>query len=241
MTDRTLAVDASAVLEAVLQSRFSCRKFLRESVPRAELERILAGAQRTASWCNAQPWSVHMLSGQALADLSHALLVAAEQGLASSDLAPPSAYRGRYGERRRASGYALYDALGIGRGDREARWAQAMENYRFFGAPHAAIITSDRDLGVYGAVDCGGYVTNLVNLAAAAGVASCPQAAIAMLSDVVREVLRLPDDRVVVCAVALGYADHRHPANSWRTDRADLTETVTWLSDRKPLDDEETP
>ena len=54
------------------------------------------------------------------------------------DLAfPPERYDGVYGDRRRASGYGLYTALGIERSDQEARLRQMLENYRFFGAPEA--------------------------------------------------------------------------------------------------------
>ena len=45
-------------LETWLRERHSCRAFLPEPVPRAVIERILALAQRTASWCNCQPWQV---------------------------------------------------------------------------------------------------------------------------------------------------------------------------------------
>ncbi len=55
-----------------------------------------------------------------------------------------------------------------------------LENYRFFGAPHVAIITSDKALGVYGAVDCGGYVSTLLLAAESLGIAAVPQAAVAM-------------------------------------------------------------
>ena len=101
-----------------------------------------------------------------------------------------------------------------------------LENFRFFGAPHTAIITTDRALGTYGAVDCGGYVSTLLLTAQALGLGSIAQAAIAMYSDFVREWLDLPEDRLVVCAVTFGYADPEHPANAFRTTRADLSSVV---------------
>jgi hypothetical protein len=45
------------------------------------------------------------------------------------------------------------------RGDKAAYAKQALENYNFFGAPHVAIIHTDEALGIYGAIDCGAYVT----------------------------------------------------------------------------------
>ena len=56
------------------------------------------------------------------------------------DFTLPREYRGVYQERRRESGFQLYNTLGIARGDRAGYAKQAMENFNFFGAPHVAII-----------------------------------------------------------------------------------------------------
>src|SRR5215213_2561415 len=80
------------------------------------------------------------------------------------------------------------------RGQRRSHPETGSRTGRFFGAPHVAIITTDRDQGVYGAVDCGGYVSNLVNAASSLSIATIPQAAIAMFSDRVRESSTSPKD-----------------------------------------------
>jgi Nitroreductase family len=85
------------------------------------------------------------------------------------------------------SGFQLYNALGIERGNKAGHAKRALENYNFFGAPHVAIIHSDEALGTYGAVDCGGYVTSFMLAAQALGVATVPQAALAFHSDLVRQ------------------------------------------------------
>jgi nitroreductase len=92
-----------------------------------------------------------------------------------------------------------------------------------------AIITTAEALGVYGAVDCGGYVGNFMLAAQALGIATVPQAALAGQSDVVRKHLGLADDRRVVCGISFGYADEAHLANSYRTNRATIPETVTFI------------
>lgn len=219
MTDELTAV------EALLAERHSCRAFLPTPVPDEVVDRLFAAAQQTASWCNTQPWQVHLLGGEALARFSHALTEHVLSHEQTPDLDLPE-YEGASLERRRESGFGLYSALGIDRTDRAARGAQMLENFRFFGAPHTAIITTDRALGTYGAVDCGGYVSTLLLTAQALGLGSIAQAAIAMYSDFVREWLDLPEDRLVVCAVTFGYADPEHPANAFRTTRADLSSVV---------------
>ncbi len=220
--------DAADALQTLLEQRYSCRGFLPQEVPRATIERILQLAQRTASWCNAQPWQVVVTRGAATERLREALRAAQGQP-PQSDFPWPREYHGIYQARRRECGLALYDAVGVAKGDREASARQAMENFRFFGAPHVAIVSSDEALGVYGAVDCGAYVSNFMLAASSLGVATVPQAALASRADVLRRHLGLAESRRVVCGVSFGYADTAHPANSFRTTRAGLEEVLTWV------------
>lgn len=218
-----------APLEAWLLARHSCRAFLSEPVPRDTIERILSLAQRSASWCNCQPWQVAITEGDATRRLSAALQRRAQSPGFTSDFPFPREYRGDYLARRRESGFQLYGAVGVARGDREAYRRQEMRNFQLFDAPHVAIITTDEALGEYGAMDCGGYVANFLLAAQANGVATVAQASLAMYPEVLREALGIAADRRVVCGISFGYADAAHPANSYRTRRADLPETVSWI------------
>ena len=102
------------------------------------------------------------------------------------------------------------------------------ENYRLFGAPHVAIITSPRVLGPYGAMDTGGFVTAFCLTAQALGVATIPQAAVAAQAPFVRAHFDIPKDRMILCAISFGYADPDHPANQFRTERATVDEVMDW-------------
>lgn len=220
------------VVEKLLAARYSCRAFKPDEVPRATIERVLSAAQKTASWCNSQPWQITIFSGETARKFSEDIYKTASQGgQGGSDFPFPREYKGIYLDRRRESGFQLYNALGIARGDKTAYQKQMLENFHFFGAPHVAIVTTDEALGVYGAIDCGGYVNNFMIAAQAAGLATIPQAALAGYSDVVRKHLGTGDDRKVVCGISFGYADASHPANSYRTSRATLPEAVTFIGD----------
>ena len=212
----------------LLDGRYSCRGFSPRPVQRATIERILATAQRTASWCNAQPWQVVVASGDAAERFRQALLAAAGQPPETPDFDWPREYHGPYKERRRACGLALYDAVGVVPGDREASARQARQNFHLFGAPHVAIVTSDAALGVYCAVDCGAWVANFMTAAWSLGVASIAQAALASRPALVRTHFGLPPDRRVVCGISFGFADDAHPANGFRTTRAALDDVVSW-------------
>jgi nitroreductase len=213
----------------LISERWSCRAYLPDQVPDDVITEMFAIAQQTASWCNTQPWQVYLLKGDATRRFASSLTEHARSHEPAADLGMPVRYRGVYQQRRREAGYALYASLGIRKEDRGARVAQRLKNFEFFGAPHVAVITTDRDQGVYGAIDCGGYVANLLHAAHSLGVATIPQAAIAMHSDHVREFLDLPEERLVVCAVSFGYADTGHPVNQFRTSRADVDDAITVL------------
>jgi nitroreductase len=216
-------------LDALLERRHSCRAFLPRAVPRDVILRILAAAQRTASWCNAQPWQVHIAGGRRLAALREELMACAQADLRPApELDWPRKYRGVYQARRRACGWSLYDATGVPKGDREASARQARENFRLFGAPHLALVTSDTALGTHGVIDCGAWVSNFMLAATALGVASIAQAALASWPDVLRRHLDIGTDRRIVCGVSFGYEDAAHPANGFRTTRAPLDEVVVW-------------
>lgn len=219
----------SDVVQGVFERRFSCRAFLPTPVPDDDIRRMFAMAQRAPSWCNSQAWQVTLVSGEATAAFAAALIEAASAGATHPDIPVPVSYEGVYRDRRRASGFGLYGALGIAQDDMAARTRQMLENFRFFGAPHVAVISTPTSLGPYGAVDCGGYVTALMLAAQSLGVASIAQAAIAEFSPLVHDHLGIPADRDIVCAVSFGYADAEHPANGFRTERAEVSQAVSGL------------
>jgi len=94
-----------AALEDLLNARWSCRGYLPETVDHEVVERLLATAGRTPSWCNTQPWEVHVLSGAAARELSTAMLASFDG--AGSDFPFPEAYTGVRRQRRRESGWQL--------------------------------------------------------------------------------------------------------------------------------------
>ena len=220
------------VLEELLSERFSCRAFRPDPVPRYTINRILNAAQKTASWCNSQPWRLAIASGEATRKFRDVIYAAAASGKPSTgDFPFPREYRGVYLERRRESGFQLYNALGIARGDKAAYAKQSLENFNLFGAPHVAIVHTDEALGVYGAIDCGGYVTSFMLAAQALGIATVPQAALAFHSEVVRKHFGLGEDRRVVCGISFGFPDPAHKANSYRTTRAAIADTVSFFDE----------
>lgn len=226
----TPAPSRHSELKALLDTRSSCRAFRADPVPRDTIEQILEMAQRTPSWCNTQPWQVSITEGEGTERFRKGLGEHVRHSPQAPDFPFPTEYRGDYGARRKDCAMQLYASVGIADGDRRASSAQTMKNFELFGAPHVAVITTDEALGTYGAVDCGLYVNTFLLAAHSLGVATIPQAALAGSAPYLREFFTLPEDRKVVCSVSFGYADDTHPANSFRTPRADIETAATWMS-----------
>ena len=230
LPDTPQAPDAAALFDRLLAERHTCRRFLPDPVPQATIAQILATAQRAPSWCNTQPWQLEITAGPATDAFRAGLRAAIRSGAVGPDLPFPEAYRGVYAARRKTCAVALYDSLGI-TGDRAASGRQTMRNFDLFDAPHAAVLTTAADLGVYGVLDCGVYLGALLTAATAHGVATAPQAAPATVSPYIREFFDLADDRQVVCAVAFGYADPAAPENGFRTERATIADVARLHTD----------
>lgn len=231
---RVGGVNLPEALSRVVSERFSCRGFRPDPVPEEVIRSILALAQRSPSWCNTQPWELVVCSRSQTDAFRSALLdhVDAEPPSTSTpDIDKPAGYTGRRLERRRACGWSLYESVGVTRGDRAGSARQARENFAFFGAPHTMIVTTPRELGTYGAVDCGLFLATFLYAAQSHGVGTVAQAAIANHAPFVREYFDLDDDVLVLCGVAFGYPDPSHPANGFRTTRADIDEVVTWTGE----------
>jgi nitroreductase len=217
------------VLDGMLGDRHSCRGFLPDPVDEETLSTVLSTAQKTASWCNSQPWQVIVVVGEALERLRSMLIGWARRGEGIPDIAFPKGYIGIYKGRRRETAERLYRRVGVASGDRAASARQTSENFRLFGAPALCVITTDRTLSTYGAIDCGAYVANFLLAAESLGLATIAQAAIAEQSALLHDALGIPPDRLVVCGISVGYEDPDHPANQFRTDRAPLKEVVRWI------------
>ena len=211
------------VFEAV-DSRISCRWFLDRPVNPALVRNLIADAARAASGGNLQPWQVYALTGAPLAELKAKVAAAiadrdprqvdAEYPIYSKTMWEP------YRSRREHHGVQLYGALAIDRDDTAARLAQYKRNYEFFNAPVALFIAVDRRLGPGQWADLGGYIHALMFLARAHGLDTCAQESWARLHRIVGPFVKMPPEQMLFCAVAIGYGDRAHQANSFRAPRA---------------------
>jgi len=221
------------VSEAV-NSRRSMRVFKADPVPTADIEWIIETANRAASNGNLQPWKLYVTMGKARQRLSAAILAAID----ANDNGPggeydvyPKEFTPVYDARRKLVGKQLYTLLGIQRGDAKRLLRQFRPNFDFFDAPVGMILCVDRHMGNGQWIDCGIFLDQLMLLAREKGLHTCPQAAFSRYQHVVRRELKVPDGQVVICGLALGYADPDAVPNNLITERAPITDFTTWFTE----------
>jgi nitroreductase len=217
------------VYEAVTTRR-AVRGFTDRPVPREVLERVLTGAAWAPSGSNLQPWHAYVLTGGPLAEIKKR----AGGRVASGDSWDepeyeqyPPALKSPYRERREDFGEQRYGALGIPRGDWEARQRAASANWDCFGAPAALFCYIDRDMDPPQWSDVGMFLQTVMLLLRAEGLHSCPQMSWAKYRKTVAEVLSPPDELILFCGMSIGFEDVTAGDN--HIGRAPLDETVTFV------------
>jgi nitroreductase len=227
----TPAETANAVDDAIT-SRKSVRAFLPTPVDRATVEQLLSVASRSASGSNIQPWKVRVLGGEVKAGLTRAILDAiARDGLDKYRREwnyYPVQWREPFLGRRRKVGWDMYGLLGVGKGDHEGTHQARLRNYEFFGAPVGMIFTLDEDLEIGSWLDLGIMIGAVMIAARGRGLDTCPQAAFADFHSIIRPMLGIPENEIIICGMALGYADPDAPVNRLETERAAVAEFTTF-------------
>lgn len=224
--------DETDIVDEAIISRRSVRAFLPTPIDDAVIRDILDVAARAPSGTNMQPWKVYVTSGETQQRIGDVILnsgVRAEKAVWDEYKYYPDQFFEPYLGRRRANGFGLYSALGIGRRDVDRMRAQHDRNFVFFDAPVGMIFTIDRRLNQGSWIDYGMFLQNIMIAARARGLHTCPQAAFAPYHRQIRPVLGIPEEEVVVCGMALGYEDTSKPESTFRTDRAPLDEWVQFL------------
>jgi nitroreductase len=119
-------------------------------------------------------------------------------------------------------GQAIYATYGTMKRSERGR-TQIRRNLQFFGAPAAMFVMLDKSMAQGAWLDCGMFVQSVMLAAESLGLQTCPQVSIAEYPDVVRKTLRLSDE-ILLCSIAVGWADWLDPLNNLPRSRAGIDE-----------------
>ena len=221
-------------VDAAITTRRSIRAFLPDAVAREDIEQILQVAARAPSGTNTQPWKVHVLEGEAKTALSDAILAVYQDPVRNAQHTEeypyyPREWKAPFIDRRRKVGWDLYALLGLTRENKAGMAAQHARNFTFFDAPVGLIFTIDRIMEQGSWLDYGMFLQSIMVAARGRGLDTCPQAAFTQYHRIIAEHLMLSAGDMVVCGMALGWADPGKIENTLVTEREPVSGFVRFL------------
>ena len=221
-----------------ITSRMSVRAFKKDAVSKEVILKLLNIAARAPSGTNTQPWKAYVLEGQALQELCSKVCGAYDNIASNPELAKeyqpaydyyPSKWFSPYIDRRRENGWGLYGLLGITKGDKDKMHAQHRKNFEAFGAPVCIFFTIDKELGKGSMLDYGMFLQNIMVAARGEGLDTCPQAAWNDYAKIILPLIGAKENEMLVCGMALGYADKVDIVNTFITPRVSAEDFTTWV------------
>ena len=218
--------------DEVVSGRRSIRGYTLDPVPQSLIKEVLGLAMRSPSSMNTQPWNFTVVTGEVLDRIRQGNT---ERNLAgvphSREFRIGSAFTGQHRDRQVGVAKQLFAAMDIAREDAEKRQDWVLRGFRQFDAPVCIIITYDAVLADSDdtAFDCGAVTTALVNAAWSRGLGAVINSQGIMQSPVVREHASIPDDQVIMKAVAMGWPDEDFPANPVKIVRREVSEAARFV------------
>lgn len=219
------------IMEAI-HRRKSIRGFKTDPVSKDVLIRILEAGVRAPSAMNTQPWEFVVVTGDVLNGLREAIV---EKLNRNEPMHPDhevvswsneSIYRTRQIELAKK----IFTLMGIPREDKKKRAAWMERGFRFFDAPAAIVLLTDKSLSDTGPLlDLGAAMQNICLAALHFGLGTCVEDQGVLYPKVLREVLQIPDSKKIIIAIAIGYPDEGFPANALTSGREPLDRNTRWM------------
>jgi len=215
------------VSDAVTQ-RKSIRNFLDTPVTDAQLQGLLEKASRAPSGGNLQPWRIYIVNGERTAELQTHLAEQTEREKPAYDVYPANLAE-PYRSHRFKVGEDMYALLGIPREDKPARFAHLARNFAFFDAPAGFFCYVDRAMGPPQWSDLGMFLQTFMLLAEESGLATCAQEAWATRPQAVTSFVGAPEEQMLFCGMAVGYANPDAKVNTLVSDRGPFSEWAQFV------------
>lgn len=221
-------------INEAISTRKSIRAFKPDPVPQKTLREILQQAQKAPSWTNIQPWEFAIATGHPLQEIRQTYLEMIGKEL-TPDLPRPLEFPEPYDTRRRIAIGQSQEAQGIRREDKEGRLAWERAQLTNFGSPCEIYLYTDRSLffqgggtNVWAVFDCASVAENIMLLATSYGLGTIPQAQAVVHPEVLRRVLKIPESKLMILGIAIGFPNWNSPLNKMRTAREPLDGIAQW-------------
>jgi len=221
-------------IATAVNKRKSTRAFKPDPVPQSILREIMELALRAPSWANTQPWEFAVVSGSKLEEIKQSFVAKIDEEPELDIARPwgfPEPYAGRIGRLKGTE----QKIKGIKREDREERGWWRLQGLGNYGAPCVIYICIDRAFyfqkeatNAWLLFDCGLVAENIMLLATDYGLGTVAQAQAVSYPAILRKALGIPESKLIVLGIAIGYPDKEDPINSFRSEREPLDSVAKW-------------
>jgi nitroreductase len=211
-----------------MTARKTIRNFLNTPIDNKLIRELLTKAARAPSGGNLQPWRVYVLNGKVTERFVKLIESRPNPEQPEYAVYPPS-LKDPYRTSRFKLAEDMYALLEIPRDDKPARLAHVARNFRFFDAPAAFFCFVDKIMGPPQWSDLGMFLQSFMLLAQEAGLDTCSQEAWANWPATVTEFVGAPDELMLFCGMAIGYANPDAPVNALIADREPLETWTTFV------------
>lgn len=215
------------VTDAV-KSRKSIREFLNKPISNAQILELLKKASRSPSGGNLQPWRVYVINNESMKQFLEFQKRWTKPEVPAYPIYPKNLAE-PYRTYRYELGEQMYSLLNIPRDDKEARINQVLKNYNFFGAPAGLFCFIDKAMGPPQWSDLGMFLQTFMLLATESGIDTCAQEAWSLKQDSVKEFLKIEDDSILFCGMAIGCQDKDAQINQLRSDRSSIESWASFI------------
>ena len=226
------------ILEAI-RSRRSIRSFKPTPVPKKILEEVLDRSRWAPSGSNTQPWEFAVLGGKVMEEVNARLIQKIKEEwdadrLAYKTFRPdipypdlPEPYRQRATNVR-----ARIDSHQFPPGTPDLAGKRAtylLYGGRFYGAPNAIIVYTERSICPKAILDIGLMSQTIALAALAYGLGTCLMTTPVAWPEILRELLRIPESKLIALAIAIGYPETEARVNNFERTREPLGALTHWL------------
>ena len=208
----------------LMKERHSCRKFQSKKIPEEVLKDIISISLMSPSWCNSQPWTIYVATGNTLEEIRKEWISKNKEKVKGyADINP--GHRTDFSERSQATMAKFFKI-----GDNLTNKNELEEsNADFFNAQAMVYLTLNKGHQPYSVLDLGGIEMAIMLAAKDHGVDSIPAYTTIMYPDVLRKYMKISDKEDIVIGIALGY-EEKCQRNDMRSEKLSLEEACHFFN-----------
>lgn len=219
-------------IDDAIKTRKSIRGFKPDSVPKEVLQELLQTAVQSPSAMNTQPWRLHVIDGNILAEVGKENVNALASGtMPKLEIQMEENYQGVYKKRQVDLAKQLFQLMEIAREDQQARFEWMQRGFRFFDAPAAIVLCYEKEMESSSCLvhyDLGVIAHAICLTALEYDLGTCIHGQGAMYPQNLRKHVNIPVTETIFNCISIGYPDWDFAANKVESERDSFDNCINW-------------